>query len=54
MAESRHPPWHQPPGASSTGLHVLNSLTSTKVPFVTIDPAQKTVKWYICGPSECG
>lgn len=30
-------------------LKVYNSLTRSKVPFVTLDPQGKEVKWYACG-----
>jgi cysteinyl-tRNA synthetase len=42
------PPAGVPPGQ---GLRVLNSLTNRVDPFVTADPAQKHVSWYICGPT---
>lgn len=32
-------------------LKVYNSLTRSKVPFVTQDPAGKEIKWYGCGPT---
>jgi len=43
-----HPEWHKPEGLE-TPLMVLNSLTSTKTPFVIKDG--KTITWYACGPT---
>eukprot|EP00808_Paulinella_micropora_P026332 g18732.t1 len=43
----KHPAWHGPFGESQ--LHVFNSLTETKTPFVPKQPGH--VGWYICGPT---
>ncbi|KAF2077550.1 hypothetical protein CYY_001168 [Polysphondylium violaceum] len=43
-----HPEWHRPSGVE-TPLMVMNSLTSTKTPFVTKDG--KSITWYACGPT---
>jgi cysteinyl-tRNA synthetase len=44
------PPWHAPTCHEATPeLHVYNSLTRTKVPFVSMRPKQVT--WYNCGPT---
>lgn len=57
MSTARQQPhWEKPklyPEASSVlpSLHVYNSLTRTKVPFIPIDPAGKKVTWYACGPT---
>src|SRR5947199_4220915 len=32
-------------------LRVYNTLTQTKEPFVTVDPAGKKVGMYVCGPT---
>ncbi|CAK9205088.1 unnamed protein product [Sphagnum troendelagicum] len=39
-----------PTSKPTTGLHVYNSLSREKVPFVTRD-GSKQVTWYICGPT---
>lgn len=50
MAARTQPPW-QPPQARPDlpPLHVYNSLTRSKVPFVPIE--DKKVTWYACGPT---
>lgn len=50
--ESEGRNWTPPAPTSkpTTGLHVYNSLSREKVPFVTRD-GSKQVTWYICGPT---
>ncbi|KAK8229355.1 cysteinyl-tRNA synthetase [Phyllosticta capitalensis] len=52
MAARTQPPWQAPPSRPDLDLpplHVYNSLTRSKVPFVPIDG--KKVSWYACGPT---
>ena len=55
MASTRaaqQPPWSHPQnGSKHPKLKIYNSLTKSKVPFVTLDPKGKEVKWYACGPT---
>lgn len=57
MAQSTRrsqPPWKAPNTAETQQqprLSVYNSLTRTKVPFVTLDPKGDDVTWYTCGPT---
>ena len=44
----QQPPWH-PPATNRSVLHVLNTLTREKVPFVSLDG--NVVRWYSCGPT---
>lgn len=52
-SSSKHPMhWHQPCASNSTerpSLKVYNSLTRSKVPFITREP--NLVTWYNCGPT---
>jgi cysteinyl-tRNA synthetase len=52
LFESEGRNWTPPAPTSkpTTGLHVYNSLSREKVPFVTRD-GSKQVTWYICGPT---
>ncbi|KDN46476.1 putative cysteinyl-tRNA synthetase [Tilletiaria anomala UBC 951] len=48
--KAMQPPWHQPRSSGPEPvLHVYNSLTRSKVPFVSMRPKQVT--WYNCGPT---
>ena len=51
MADSstvKQPHWHQPSGRKAD-LQVYNTLTRTKVPFVS--QSGNTLRWYSCGPT---
>jgi cysteinyl-tRNA synthetase len=51
------PEWRAPPAPSEQAqarlpkLHVYNSLTRTKTPFVPLDQSGEKVTWYACGPT---
>ncbi|PWW73779.1 cysteinyl-tRNA synthetase [Tuber magnatum] len=47
------PAWTPPAphGAPLPPLHIYNSLTKEKNPFVPIDPSGRKVTWYCCGPT---
>ncbi|KKY24175.1 putative cysteinyl-trna synthetase [Phaeomoniella chlamydospora] len=48
----QQPPWTQPKGATKhPRLKVYNSLTRSKVPFLTCDPKGESLTWYACGPT---
>jgi cysteinyl-tRNA synthetase len=47
---AQQPPWTTPSAESKPVLHVYNTLTRTKVPFIPRDGGN-TVRWYSCGPT---
>ena len=48
----QQPPWTPPKGATKhPKLKVYNSLTKSKVPFLTRDPKGESISWYACGPT---
>ncbi|TEB37525.1 cysteinyl-tRNA synthetase [Coprinellus micaceus] len=51
--ENRDPPTWSPPrvSTSSSPLLLHNSLTRSKTPFVPVDPTNRKITWYCCGPT---
>lgn len=49
-AGNQQPLWTVPSGQSKLTLHVYNTLTRSKVPFIPRDGGN-TVRWYSCGPT---
>ncbi|PRP76349.1 hypothetical protein PROFUN_15265 [Planoprotostelium fungivorum] len=49
MSDRPAPNWNQPEGTPLTDLKIYNSLTKSKVPFVS--HGGRDVSWYICGPT---
>ena len=51
----QQPPWQPPPQPSPEcqlpPLKIWNSLTRSKNLFVPIDSKNKTITWYVCGPT---
>lgn len=50
----KQPPWippQAPPDAQLPRLKIYNSLTRSKDDFVPLDPTEKLVTWYGCGPT---
>ena len=54
-AVRQQPPWQPPPkpdrGTTLPPLHIWNSLTRSKTPFVPLDWKNRRVGWYACGPT---
>ena len=51
----QQPPWQPPPEpgpeAQLPPLKIYNSLTRSKTPFIPLDWKNKSVGWYVCGPT---
>ena len=48
----QQPAWTRPANIDNLPpIHIYNSLTRSKTPFVPIDPSGRIVNWYACGPT---